>query len=47
MSVVRVGSRTSATSKMKMFLVIIKEWKLSIILTNSSVLDVTVVLGTV
>ena len=46
MSVVRVGSRTPATSKM-IFLVIVKEWKLSIIVTNSSVLDVTMVLDTV
>ena len=42
MSVMRGGSRTPATFKM-IFVAIVKEWKLSKIVTNSSILDVTVV----
>ena len=47
MSVMRAGSRTLATSKMEVFLAIVKEWKLSKIVANSSILDVTVVLDPV
>ena len=47
MYVMRVGSRTPATSKMEIFVTIVKEWKLSKIDTNSSVLDVTMVLDPV
>ena len=43
MSVLKVGSRTPATSKMEIFMTIVKEWKLSIV-TNSSILDVAVAL---
>ena len=43
MSVMRVGSRTPATSKVEIFVTIVKEWKLSRTVTNSSILDVTVV----
>ena len=47
MSVIRVGLRTLATSEMEIFVTIVKEWKLSKIVTNSSILDVTVVLDPV
>ena len=47
MSVIRVGLRTLATSEMKIFVTIVKEWKLSKIVTNSSILDVTVVIDLV
>ena len=47
MSVIRVGLRTLATSDMEIFDTIVKEWKLSKIVTNSSVLHVTVVLDPV
>ena len=40
----RVGSRTSTTSKMEIFVVIVRAWNLSKIVTISSVLDVAVVL---
>ena len=43
----RVTSKVPATSKMEIFLTIVKEWKLSKIVTNSSILDVTVVLDPV
>ena len=43
-SVMMVGSRTSKTSKMAIFVVIVKAWNLSKIVTISSVLDVAVVL---
>ena len=36
-----------ATSKMEIFVTIVKEWKLSKIVINSSILDVTVVLDPV
>ena len=42
MSLMRVGSRTPATSKMEIFLAIVKECKLSKVVTNSSILDVTI-----
>ena len=47
MSLMRVGSRTPAASKMEIFVTIGKEWKLSKIVTNSSILDVTEVLDPV
>ena len=47
MSVLRAGSRASATSKTETFVTIVKEWKLSKIVTNSSILDVTVALDPV
>ena len=47
MSVIRVGTRTLATYKIKLFVTIVKEWKLSKIVTKSSILDVTVVLNPV
>ena len=47
MSVMRVGSRTPATSKMDIFMAIVKEWELSKIVTNSSILDVTVNLDSI
>ena len=43
MSVMRVGSRMPAASKMEIFVTIVKEWKLSKIVTNSSNLDIAVV----
>ena len=42
MFVMRVGSKTLATSKMEIFVIVVKEWKLSKIVINSSILDVTV-----
>ena len=47
MSVMRVGSRTPATSKMEIFVTIVKEWKLPKTVTNSSILDVPVVIDAV
>ena len=47
MSVIIVGSRTPVASKMEIFVTIIKEWKLSKIVTNISILDVTIVLDPV
>ena len=44
MSVMIVGSQTSATSKMEILVTIVKEWKLSKIFTNSSILDVALAL---
>ena len=41
------GSKTPATSKMEIFVTIVKEWRLSKIITNSSILDVKVDLDTV
>ena len=43
----RVTSKVPATSKIGIFVTIVKEWKLSKIVTNSSILDVTVVLDPV
>ena len=40
-SVMRVGSRMPATSKMEFFVRIIKKWKLLNIVPKSSILDVT------
>ena len=40
-SVMRVGSRTAATSKMEFFVQIIKKWKLLNIVPKSYILDVT------
>ena len=45
MFVLRVGCRMPATSKMEPFVAIVKEWKVSKIVTKSSILDVTVVLN--
>ena len=39
-----VGSKTSATSKTEILVTIVKEWKLSKIFTNSSILDVAMAL---
>ena len=39
-----VGSKTSATSKTEILVTIVKEWKLSKIFTNSSILDVAIAL---
>ena len=47
MSVTRVGSRTPATYKMEIFVTIVKEWKLSKIVTDSSIFDVSEVLDLV
>ena len=47
MSVMRVGLRTNATSKMELFVTIVAEWKLSKIVLKSSISDVAVVLGSV
>ena len=47
LSVIRVGLRTLATFEMGIFVTIVKEWNLSKIVTNSSILDVTVVLDPV
>ena len=47
MFVMRIVSRTSAKFKMELFVTIVKEWKLSKIVTKSSILDVTVVLDPV
>ena len=47
MSVIRVRLRTLATSEMEIFVTIVKERKLLKIVTNSSILDVTVVLDPV
>ena len=44
MSVMRFRSTTPSTSKMLTFVTIVEEWKLSKIVTNSSILDVAVVL---
>ena len=41
MSAMRVGSRTPATSKMEIFVTVVKEWKLSRTVTISSILEVT------
>ena len=43
MFVMRVGSKTPATSKIEIFVTIVRERKLSKIVSNSSILDVTVV----
>ena len=43
----RVGSRTPATSKIEIFVTIVKEWKLSKIVINSSILDVSEVVNPV
>ena len=40
----RGGSRTAATSKMELFVVIVNGWKPLTIITKSSILDVTGVL---
>ena len=40
-SVMRVGSRTPATSKIEFFVAIVKKWKLLNIVPKSSILDVT------
>ena len=47
MSLIRVRLRTSATSKMEIFVKIVKEWKLSKKFPSSSTLDVTVILDPV
>ena len=47
MSVIGVGLRTLATSEKEIFVTIVKEWKLSKIVTISSILDVAVVLDPV
>ena len=47
MSVIIVGSRKPAASKVEIFVTIVKEWKLSKIVTNISILDVTMVLDPV
>ena len=47
MSVMRAGSKAPATSRIEIFVTIVKEWKLSKIVTNSSILDVTVALDPV
>ena len=47
MSVMKVGSRTPATSKMEVFVTVVNKWMLSKIVTKSSILDVTVVLNPV
>ena len=39
--VMRVGSRTPATSKIEFFVAIVKKWKLLNIVPKSSILDVT------
>ena len=41
MSLMRVGSRTSVTSKMELFVAIIKKYKLLITVPKNSILDVT------
>ena len=46
-SLIRVGSRTPASSKMEIFLAIVKEVKLSKVVRNSSILNVPVVLDLV
>ena len=40
-SVMRIGFRTPATTKMEFFIAIIKKWKLLNIVPKSSILDVT------
>ena len=40
----RVGCKTSTVSKMKIFVAIVKIWKMSNIVTKISILNVTVVL---
>ena len=47
MYVMRVESRAPATSKMAIFVTVAKEWKLSRIVANSSISDVTVALDPV
>ena len=47
MSLMRVRLRTPATSKMEIFLAVVKERMLTKVVTNSSILDVTVVLDPV
>ena len=47
MSVMRFGLRAPATSKMEIFVKIVKEWKLSKIVTNRSILDVSELLDLV
>ena len=47
MSAMGVGSTMPATFKMEIFVTIVKESKLSKIVINSSILDVTVVLDPV
>ena len=44
MSVMIVESKMSAKSKMEILVTIVKEWKLSKIFTNSSILDVAMAL---
>ena len=43
--VLRGGSRTAATSKMKQFVIIVKGWKTLTIIPERSILDVAVDLG--
>ena len=43
----RIGPKTPATSKLGIFMTIVKEWKLSKIVINSSILDATLVLDPV
>ena len=40
----RGGSRTTATSKMEVFAIIVNSWKTLTIITKSSILDVAAVL---
>ena len=47
MFVIRVELGTLATSEMEIFVTIVKEWKLSKMVSNSSILDVTLVLDPV
>ena len=42
MSVMKVGSRTPATSKMEFFVEIITKWKLLNVIPKTSILDVRV-----
>ena len=41
----RAGSRTAATSKMELFVIIVNDWKPLTIITKRSILDVAAVLG--
>ena len=41
---VRGGSRTAATSKVELFVIIVNGWKLLTIITKSSTLDIAAVL---
>ena len=46
-SVMKVGSKVSAASKMELLVTIFKDWKLLKIVTKGSILDVTKVLDPV